>query len=134
MKQHIKKRIRDLYEKTLESEYEISNNLEFENLDYYNLYSLAVKSNCAITLNEKDNLFFLLHKNNLSYGVLVIYMINNLDTNKRLSEKIITVLGELENLFITLDTTIVKTEDSATYFIVYKDLTKINVGGIELCQ
>jgi hypothetical protein len=133
MKQ-LKKRINDLFERTIESGYDIANNIDFENLDYYNLYSNAIQSNCAITLNEKDNLFFLNHKHDNKYGILIIYMLNNLDTNKKVSEKIINLLSIFEDLFITLDTAIVKSESSATYLVVYKDLSKLDIGGIELCQ
>ena len=134
MKKQLKQRLNDLYERTIDNGYELSNKLDFDNLDFYNLYSNAVQSNCAITLDAKDNLFFLNHKYNNQKGLLMIYMINNLDTNKKLSEKIMNIVSVLEDIFISLDDTIIKNENSATYLIIYKNLTRNSIGGIELCQ
>jgi len=130
MRKHLKQRVLDLYEKTLENGYDLSDNFDIDNIDFYNLYSKAMQYDCAVSF-DNDNLFFINHKQNGTSGIIIIYMVNNLDTNKKLSEKIMNLVSILEDLFISLDQTKIITENSATYLVIYKNLSINTIGGIE---
>jgi len=133
MKKKLKQIILDLHDKTLESgDFIICPSDSIIDLNFYNLYVNATKYDCIATFNN-DNIFSVNHQYKENDGIIFIYMIGN-DTNKKMTEKVINMISVMEDVYISLDMTNIKINDgenSTVYLIIYKNLSRDSVGGIE---
>jgi len=126
----LRKKIEKLHDLTIDSDACYDNKLIKEDIDFLSLFTIAGINKTVIEF-DNDRLCALNYNYNTP-SIIIIYEISHLDTNKRVSDKMMKLIEALEDFYIVLDDTFVIKENSVSYLLVIKNLNENRIGEIEL--
>jgi len=120
---NLKLKIEKLHNNTMASNAIYRKQLDLSDIDFFTLFSIAEMNGTILNL-DADRVCALKYNYEDANSIIMIYEINYLETNKRSSDKMMKFIEVLEDLYITIDSTNVKKENSVSYLITVKKFKK----------
>lgn len=130
----MKNKVEKLHDKIIDSEAYFSDKLIFENINFTKLFQIADNNDLVQWIGE-DRIFGLNYNYNEIENILYVYQVNSSETNKRSSDKMMKLIEAMEDIYITINTSIVISQqlkqESISYLLIIKNLTEDNIIGVE---